>query len=150
MIYQEILCGAMQHGRGTVQHIGRGSYRKWDASSDRSAVLGKCCGSEEKLYSINTPLTTFNLRIRANPAFQKTLINTVDAYVICFQTTFNFPSCTSCVRSPSPALSRNKNIVGFCVHFTQVRSAFSLRPRVFRFGRSAGSVDDCQPPPRAL
>jgi len=26
------------------------------------------------------------------------------------------------------------------VHFTQV----------FRFGRSAGSLDDCQPPPRAL
>src|SRR5215471_17541192 len=45
--------------------------------------------------------------------------------------------------------SRNKNIVA-CVHLTQVRSAFSLRPRDFRFGRSDGSLDDCQPPPRAL
>ena len=67
-------------------------------------VLGKCCGSEEKLYSINTPLTTSNLRIRASPAFQKTLINTVDVYVFYFQSTFNFPSWTSRVRSPSPAL----------------------------------------------
>jgi hypothetical protein len=74
----------MQHGRGTVQHIGRGSYRKWDASSDRSAVLGKCCGSEEKLYSINTPLTTSKFKIRASPAFQKTPINTVDVYVLFF------------------------------------------------------------------
>jgi hypothetical protein len=69
-----------------------GLIESGDASSDRSAVLGKCCGTEEKLYSINTPLTTSNLRIRVSPAFQKTLINTVDVYVICFQTMFNFPS----------------------------------------------------------
>src|SRR5262249_21024524 len=53
-------------------------------------------------YSINTPLTTSNFRIRASPAFQKTPINTVDVYVIYFQSTFNFPSWTSRVRSPSP------------------------------------------------
>jgi hypothetical protein len=46
-------------------------------------------------YSINTPLTTINFRIRANPAFQKTLINTVDVYVFYFQSTFNFPRWTS-------------------------------------------------------
>jgi hypothetical protein len=46
-------------------------------------------------YSINTPLTTFNLTIRANPAFQKTPINTMDVYVIYFQSTFNFPKWTS-------------------------------------------------------
>jgi hypothetical protein len=62
----------------------RGSYRKWDASSDSSVVLGKCCGSEEKLYSINTPLTTSNFKIRASPALQRTPINTVDVYVFYF------------------------------------------------------------------
>jgi hypothetical protein len=56
-------------------------------------------------YSINTPLTASNFKIRASPAFQKTPINTVDVYVFYFQFTFNFPSWTSRVRSPSPALS---------------------------------------------
>jgi hypothetical protein len=36
-------------------------------------------------YSINTPLTTSNFKIRASPAFQKTTINTVDVYVFYFQ-----------------------------------------------------------------
>jgi hypothetical protein len=42
-------------------------------------------------YSI-TPLTTLNFQIHASPAFQKTPINTVDVYVIYFQSMFNFPS----------------------------------------------------------
>jgi hypothetical protein len=58
-----------------------------------------------KPYSINTPLTTSNFKIRANPAFQKTPINTMDVYVFYLQSTFNFPSWTSRVRSPSPALN---------------------------------------------
>jgi hypothetical protein len=49
----------------------------------------------KKLYSINTPLTTSNFKIRASPASQKIPINTVDVYVIYFQSTFNFPRWTS-------------------------------------------------------
>ena len=67
-------------------------------------ILERGCrypGRWENLYSINTPLTTSNFRIRANPAFQKTLINTMDADVFCFQTRFIFPSWTSRVRLPS-------------------------------------------------
>jgi hypothetical protein len=59
-----------------------------------------------KLYSTNTPLTTSNFKIRANPAFQKTLINTVDVYVFYFQSTFNFPSWQEELREHAEVNSR--------------------------------------------
>jgi len=69
------------------------SFLKKDEVADtcgrQPAVLGNAA-ARKKPYSVNTPLTTSNFRIRANPSIQKTLINTVDAYVFCFQTRFNF------------------------------------------------------------
>src|SRR5262249_26649539 len=65
-------------------------------------------GQGRKPYSINTPLTTSNFRIRANPSSQKTPINTMDADVFYLQSMFNFPSWTSRVRSPSPALNSRR------------------------------------------
>jgi hypothetical protein len=46
------------------------------------------------LYSINTPLTTAVFETQANKAFQKTRINTMDAYVFYFQSMFDFPRWT--------------------------------------------------------
>jgi len=59
----------------------------------------------QNLYSVNTPLRGSKLQNIENSCVRKTRINTMDAYVFYFQSTFNFPSWTSWVRSPSPALS---------------------------------------------
>ena len=55
-------------------------------------MLGNAGAVKQSVYSINTPLTTQNLKIRVNPSSQKTPINTMDVYVFYFQSTFNFPS----------------------------------------------------------
>ena len=58
----------------------------------------------QNLYSVNTPLRGSKNQNIENSCVRKTRIDTVDAYVIYFQTKVNFPSWTSRVRSPSPAL----------------------------------------------
>jgi len=54
-------------------------------------------------YSVNTPLRASKIENIENTCVTKTRINTVDAYVFYFQSTINFPSWTSRVRSPTPA-----------------------------------------------
>jgi hypothetical protein len=45
-----------------------------------------------ELYSVNTPLRASKNEDLENTCVIKTPINTVDVYVIYFQSTFNFPS----------------------------------------------------------
>jgi hypothetical protein len=61
-------------------------------TSRRLRTIQRQGSAGKRLYSIYAPLTTFNLEIRANPAFQKTPINTMDVCVFYLQSTFNFPS----------------------------------------------------------
>jgi hypothetical protein len=77
----------VQSKRGGVAQAGNDSRRGWVGRESSEAT-----SSSSPPYSINTPLTAFNLEIRVSPAFQNTPINTVDVYVIYLQSTFNFPS----------------------------------------------------------
>ena len=52
-----------------------------------------------------TALSRENLQIAETPLMQMNRINAIDAYVLYKRTRSSFPSWTSRVRSPSPALS---------------------------------------------
>src|SRR5438093_12647696 len=57
----------------------------------------------QNLYSVNTPLTASKIQNIENSCVRKTRIDTMDAYVFCFQTTSDFPSWTSRFDPPSRA-----------------------------------------------
>jgi hypothetical protein len=69
--------------RGRADPIRRESTKDKGYGVACGKLAGGVCQSRagNQPYSVNTPLTNSNFRIRASPALQKTLINTVDVYV---------------------------------------------------------------------
>jgi hypothetical protein len=83
------------------------------------------------LYSINTPLAASKIENLENTCVLKTRINTMGAYVFYFQSKGDFPSWTSRVRSPSPAL-RNE---WFRFAITNFLNDLPFDPILIRHGR---------------